>query len=75
MDLATAQAHLDAWVAADLAVSTGQSYSIAGRSLSRVDATTIREQIAYWSRIVSQLTAAQSPSGEARPGITAPVWR
>lgn len=58
MDSSTAQTHLDAWLAADLAVATGQAYSIAGRSLTRVDTPTIRAQIKYWQGIVDQYTAA-----------------
>lgn len=58
MSQATANTHLDAWIAADLATSKGQSYSIAGRSLSRANADEIREQITYWQNIVSQFEAA-----------------
>lgn len=48
MDQATAQAHLDAWLAADLAVAAGQSYTIGSRSLTRADAESIRQQVDYW---------------------------
>jgi len=58
--LAQAQAQLDAWLAASTAVASGQSYSIAGRSLSRVDAGEIREQITYWNGQVSMLSARAS---------------
>ncbi len=56
--LAQAQAHLDAWIAADLAVALGQEYSIGGRSLRRVDVPQIRQQIGYWSQVVRQFTTA-----------------
>jgi hypothetical protein len=56
LDLATAQAHLDQWIAADLAVATGQSYTIGGRSLTRANAAEIRKNIDYWNRWVQRLS-------------------
>ena len=69
MDLQEAQKHLEAWLAADLALSTGQSYSIGGRSLSRADGPYIREQITYWQRIVDGL---KLPAGTSR--VMTPSW-
>ena len=57
--LAEARAHLAAWLEADLAVATGQSYTIGSRSLTRADAASIAKQIAFWRREVSQLEAGQ----------------
>jgi len=57
LDLATAQAHLDQWIAADLAVATGQSYTIGGRSLTRANAAEISKKIDYWNRWVQRLSA------------------
>lgn len=57
LTLAVAQAHLDEWVAADSAVSSGQSYSIDGRSLTRANVADIRDQITYWNNQVNSLTA------------------
>lgn len=54
--LAEAEAQLALWVAASTAVAGGQSYSIKDRSLSRVDAAEIREQINYWQSWVERLT-------------------
>jgi hypothetical protein len=54
IDAVTAQAHLDQWIAADLAVAGGQSYSIGGRSLTRVNASEIRQQIDYWESKVNR---------------------
>lgn len=56
IDLATAQAHLDSWVAADIAVAGGQSYSIGSRSLTRTHAAEIRNNIDYWNKWVQRLT-------------------
>lgn len=52
-----AQAQLAAWLAASLAVSQNQEYSIGTRKLRRADAAVIREQITYWQGMVAQLTA------------------
>lgn len=57
---AQAQAHLDAWMAADLAVAQGQSYSIGSRTLTRADAAKIQEKIAYWNGIVQRFARRKS---------------
>jgi hypothetical protein len=56
--LTHAKAALDAWLAADLAVAKGQSYSMNGRSLSLANSREIREQIQYWERRVAALESA-----------------
>ena len=53
LTLTQAQTALDAWIAADLAVAKGQSYSMNGRTLTLSNAKEIREQIQYWERRVS----------------------
>jgi len=58
--LAEARQHLAAWLEADAAVATGQAYTIGSRSLTRADAASIAERIAYWRRIVEQLEAGRS---------------
>lgn len=58
--LTQAEAQLALWVAASSAVASGQNYSIKDRSLSRVDAGEIRQQIDYWQNWVSKLTARAS---------------
>lgn len=55
-----AQAALDAWVAADLAVAKGKSYSMNGRTLSLADVKDIRDQIQYWERRVAALKSNSS---------------
>lgn len=52
LTLEHAQTALDAWIAADLAVAKGQSYSMNGRSLTLANTREIREQIQYWERRV-----------------------
>jgi len=56
--LTHAKAALDAWLAADLAVAKGQSYSMNGRSLTLANSREIREQIQYWERRVAALESA-----------------
>ena len=72
MDQATAQTHLDAWLAADLAITSGKEYSIGNRSLTRADAEEIRTQITYWNRAVK--TAAAYSAGQKNPGIAVAAW-
>lgn len=58
--LEQAQAQLENWLAASTAVATSQSYSIGSRSLTRADASEIREQIDYWQNQVNRLSAGGS---------------
>jgi len=56
LTLAQAETQLTAWLAADTATATGQSYTIGGRSLTRANAREIRENITYWDSKVRRLT-------------------
>lgn len=56
LDPTAAQDHLTAWLQADLAVATGQSYTIGGRTLTRADAKEIRTNILFWSQTVNRLS-------------------
>lgn len=66
ISLADAQAQLAAYLAASLAVSQNQSYSIAGRSLSRANLSEIQTAISFWENKVNQLTRAASGRGRTR---------
>lgn len=61
---AQAETQLALWIAADAALAAGQSYSIAGRALTRVDAEQVRANIDYWDRRVN--TMADGRTGGAR---------
>ena len=63
--LAQAQAQLDAWMAASLAVASSQSYRIGDRMLTRADAIEIRNWVIYWQGQVNALTAAAATGGVA----------
>lgn len=60
--LEQAEAQLALWIAASTAVASNQSYSINGRSLTRVDAREIRENIDYWQNWVVTLTPGEANS-------------
>lgn len=50
--LTEARANLAQWLAAEAAVAQAQEYTIGGMRLTRADARTIAERIAYWRREV-----------------------
>mgnify|MGYP000143711218 FL=1 len=54
--LAQAEAKLTLWMDAEDKVAAGQSYSIAGRQLSRASLGEIRTQIEFWERKVNRLS-------------------
>lgn len=58
LTLTQAKENLSAWIAADLAVSKGQSYSIGGRSMTRTDAKEITAKIKFWQNMVTALTSS-----------------
>lgn len=69
--LAQAQSQLDAYLAAEIAVLSGQEYTIAGRRLVRADLANIQAGIRTWSAKVEDLTLKASGSSRAirmRPG-------
>lgn len=69
IDLSTAQARLDAYLAAELAVLAGQEYEIAGRRLKRANLAEIREGINVWNQRVQALTAGRRRAITPRPGF------
>lgn len=61
--LAQAQAQLDAYLAAEIAVLGGQSYEIAGRKLTRADLNAIQQGISIWNgRVVTLSNQARGRS-------------
>ena len=67
--LAQAQAQLDAWLAASLAVANSQEYRIGDRMLTRTDAAEVRQQVAYWQDQVNRLTAVGTGRRRTRYGV------
>lgn len=66
IDLTTAQTQLDAYLAAETAVLGNQSYTIAGRSMTRADLGEIRRGITYWNNQVRLLTQSAGGRGRSR---------
>jgi len=53
--LAQAQAHLDAALAAELAIYNSQQYAIGGRSLVRAPLEAVGKRIEKWEAVVDKL--------------------
>lgn len=66
IDITTAKNHLAAWLEAELTVTTNQSYTIGGRSLTRANLAEIRKQIEFWSNKVSELENIGKRKGRNR---------
>lgn len=70
------KAHLDAWLAADLAITKGKAYTIDGLTYTRQDAAAVRDQIAYWQNRLNALLNAGSgrSSVSVRPAVCLDRW-
>ncbi len=66
ISIETAQAHLDAWIEAELAITNGQSYTIGSKTLNRASLGEIRNQIEYWNNMVAKLTNIAKRKGRNR---------
>lgn len=64
--LKIAQKHLEAWLAAELEITTHQSYTIGSRSLTKANLSEIREQIKFWSNEVAKLENIEKRKGRNR---------
>lgn len=64
--LAQAQEQLDAWMAASLAVTKGQSYALNGKSYTRVNVEHIDKMILLWDRKVKELSDTASGTAVSR---------
>lgn len=64
--LETAKTHLSAWLQAELAITTGQSYKIGTRQLNRADLGEIREQIKFWKNEIAKLEVSSKYKGARR---------
>jgi len=61
--LEVAQKHLEEWLEAELKVTTGQSYTIGSRTLTRANLTEIRNSIDYWNKKVLALDNIKKVGG------------
>lgn len=69
ISLAQAQTQLNAYLAAETAVLSGQRYKIADRELTRADLAGIQEGIRIWNDRVVQLSNSASGRSRARTVI------
>lgn len=69
--LADAEAQLATWIAASTAIAAKQSYEIAGRRWTGVDAAEIRENIKFWNGMVVTLAGQTEGRGRARTIVPA----
>lgn len=53
---AQAQAQLDAWLAASLAIAKNQSYTVGMRTYTRADAKVVTDQVTYWQQMLASLS-------------------
>jgi hypothetical protein len=67
--LASAQARLDEYLAAESAALASKSYTINGRSLTRQDLSEIRAGIDIWNTRVQRLSNGRSGGVRLRVGI------
>ena len=66
LDQAQAQAQLTLYITAEQTVLTGQSYTIAGRSLTRANLGDIQQGISTWDARLKQLSLRAAGRGRSR---------
>lgn len=66
ISLEIAKKHLDAWLTAELEVTTHQSYTIGSRSLTKANLSEIRKQIEFWQDQVARLENIEKRGGRSR---------
>jgi hypothetical protein len=64
--LREAQKHLDAWLEAELEITTHQSYKLGEQQLTMADLGDVRKNIEYWDGKVKQLSREQAAGGRNR---------
>jgi len=72
-----AQAHLDAWLQADLDVATGKvvrvDTSAGSRSVTSEDTAEIRKQITHWQSVVNSFIASAA-GVNSDPNVRLATW-
>ena len=64
--LEIARHHLNAWLEAELELTTHQSYTIGSRSLTKANLSEIRKEIEYWTNEVARLENIEKRGGRNR---------
>lgn len=67
--LDAAKENLQIWLEAQRAVSTGQSYKIGTRSLTRASLKEINDMIKYWLNVIDQLEAGVGRGARVLRGV------
>lgn len=71
ISLTQAQTQLNAYLAAETAVLTGQKYEIAGRMLMRANLAEIQAGITLWDSRVKRLSSLQNGRSRSRTVVVA----
>lgn len=66
LSVTDAQAQLDAWLAASLALAKGKTYAMGDRQLTRANAEEVQGMINYWE---SRVAAINSEGRSVRPAV------
>ena len=64
-----AKENLQIWLEAQKAVSTGQSYKIGTRSLTRASLSDILKMIRYWQNVIDELEAGVGRGARVLRGV------
>lgn len=64
--LAIATKHYEAWLEAELELTTAQSYSLGTRTLTRANLAEIRKQIEFWENKIAELQNRELTGGRSR---------
>lgn len=64
--LEQAKAHLQAWMEAEISVTSGQSYQIGTRQLTRANLSEISDRIMFWGNEVTKIENQQKRNGTNR---------
>lgn len=67
--LEAAKENLQVWIDAQAAVSTGQSYRIGTRSLTRSSIADILKMIRYWQNVIDELEAGVGRGARVLRGV------
>lgn len=68
-----AREHLNAWLAADLALATSKEYRMGTRMLTRTNAAEVKERIAFWAREVTSIGTGTSNARRKKSRRVIPI--
>ena len=74
ISLEIAKKHLNAWLTAELEVTTHQSYTIGSRSLTKANLSEIRQPVSYTHLVPGSVQAYNGPRAHWRSLLICPNW-